>query len=211
MSLIQISNMSKYFGDREIFRDFSLNIERGEILAITGKSGCGKSTLLNIIGLIEDFDEGILTIDNISNIRVNSSLSNKLLREKISYLFQNFALVDEETVRYNLELALKYNSKGKKDKKEKIENALKFVGLEGYEENYIYELSGGEQQRIAIGRAMLKPSEIILADEPTGSLDEENRELVINLLKEINKTGKTIIIVTHDSYVAGECTREIKL
>ena len=170
-----------------------------------------KSTLLNIIGLLEEFDDGELIIDGESSPYPNSSGANKILREKISYLFQNFALVDEETVEYNLKLGCKYVKGSKKEKELSISETLKHVGLNGYEKRKIYELSGGEQQRVAMARIMLKPSKIILADEPTGSLDEKNRDVVLDLLKTLNKEGKTIVLVTHDRYVASQCHRIINI
>lgn len=211
MEIIKLESINKSYGDRKILKNFSLSINDGEFVAITGESGKGKSTILNILGLLEDIDDGKFKIDGMENIKVNSSKSNKVIREKISYLFQNFALVDEETVKYNLSLSLRYVKISKKEKNDKIKNALKAVGLCGYEDRKIYELSGGEQQRVAIARVMLKPSKIVLADEPTGSLDEANVRLILDLLKQLNKDGKTIIIVTHDKYVANECDRVINL
>ncbi|MBU3221050.1 ABC transporter ATP-binding protein [Clostridium algidicarnis] len=211
MSLIELNNITKSYGDKTIFKDFSLKVEGGDFIALTGDSGCGKSTLLNIIGLLEEFDSGEIIIDGKTSPSPNSGVANKILREKISYLFQNFALVDEETVEYNLKLACKYVKANRQEKEFSISEALKHVGLKGYEKRKIYELSGGEQQRVAIARIMLKPSKIILADEPTGSLDEKNRDVVLNLLKTLNKEGKTLILVTHDKYVASQCDKIIQL
>lgn len=181
------------------------------MIAITGASGSGKTTLLNIIGLLEAADSGKIIIDNQSNIKTNTALSNKIIREKICYLFQNFALVDDESVDYNLNLALEYRKGSKKEKLELKENALKMVGLNGYLNKKIYTLSGGEQQRISIARAILKPNKIILADEPTGSLDDHNKLIIIDLLKYLKSLGKTIVIATHDNYLANCCDRVIKI
>ncbi|AAO36597.1 ABC transporter ATP-binding protein [Clostridium tetani] len=211
MSIVKMENITKKFGDKIILNNFSLDIQDGELLAVTGASGSGKSTILNIIGLLEGFDSGKLILDGDENIKINSSKSNKILREKIGYLFQNFALVDEETVYYNLHLALKYVKKNKKEKDELIKNVLKQMNLEGYEKRKIFELSGGEQQRVSIARLLLKPSKIILADEPTGSLDAKNRDLVLYYLNKLNKEGKTVIVVTHDMEVAKKCHRTISL
>lgn len=164
--------------------------------------------MLNIIGLIERYDKGYINIDGNDEISTNSVTATRLRRYEISYLFQNFALVDEETVFYNLKLALRYT---KGNKHEKIKTALEAVGLSGYENKKIYQLSGGEQQRIALARVMIKPSKIVLADEPTGSLDAENRDMVMHMLKELQKQGKTIVMVTHDMYVASMCDRIVKL
>lgn len=211
MGIIELKNINKHYGEHKILNNFSLDINEGEMVAITGSSGRGKSTILNIMGLLESFDSGDYLIDGEKNVKVNSRRSVKILRETINYLFQNFALIDEESVAYNLELALKYVRANKTEKKNMIKNALNQVGLDGYEKKKIYELSGGEQQRVSISRCILKPSKIILADEPTGSLDESNVKLVLNLLKVLNEKGKTVIIVTHDKFVASNCTREISL
>ena len=211
MPIIEVSNLYKQYGDKTVFKDFSFNVDRGEMVAITGESGCGKSTLLNIIGLLETFDTGRVTIDGHTNIMPNSPAAEKLLRKSISYLFQNFALVDDETVQYNLMLALKYVKLTNAEKNSCIQEALQTVGLNGYKNKKIFQLSGGEQQRVAIARIMLKPGNIVLADEPTGSVDPHNREIIINMLKELNKNGKTILIVTHDPYVAEQCDRIITI
>lgn len=210
MSIIKLENINKTYSGKKILNDYSLDIDEGEFVALTGPSGCGKSTLLNIIGLLEKFDNGNLTIDGSVNIQPNSKQANKILREKISYLFQNYALVDDETVEYNLNLALKYSCK-RKEKAAKIDEALRCLGLVGYADKYIYTLSGGEQQRVAMARILLKPSKIILADEPTGSLDEKNRDSIIDVLKTLNANGKTIVLVTHDKYVASQCQRIVEL
>ncbi len=211
MNIISLENINKSYGDKGVLKNFSIQIEDGEFIAIMGASGSGKSTLLNIIGCLESIDSGKLIIDGVDNIKVNSSKSNKILREKIGYLFQNFALIDERTVRYNLEISLKYASLRKKEKNNRIKEALKYVGLDGYEDKKIYELSGGEAQRVALARIMLKPCKIILADEPTGSLDPKNVEVVLNILKALNKEGKTVVIVTHDEKVASYCDRVINI
>ncbi|GKX68988.1 ABC transporter ATP-binding protein [Inconstantimicrobium mannanitabidum] len=208
--VIELKNVSKSY-DKKILNNLSIKIEENEIVAIVGESGKGKSTLLNIIGLLEDADSGEVIIDNEKSIKINSSKATKIIREKISYLFQNFALIEQETVFENLEIALKYVKLKKADKIDLIKSALKSVDLEGYEKRKIYELSGGEQQRVAMARVVLKPSKIVLADEPTGSLDCNNRNKIMSLLKQLNKKGKTIVIVTHDREVANSCDRIIEL
>lgn len=210
--MIELVKVNKSYEKKNIIKDFSLKINKGEIVAITGQSGKGKSTLLNIIGLLEECDSGDVIIDDYKNVKINSNKSTDILRKKISYLFQNYALVDEETVKYNLLLALKYVKVNKKEKINRISGALNKVGLNGYENKRIYQLSGGEQQRVALARVLLKPSEVILADEPTGSLDARNRDKILDLLFNLNKEdNKTIIIVTHDLEVANRCNRIVKL
>lgn len=209
--MISIKNLSKKYGTKVILDNISLDIVQGDFVAIIGTSGCGKSTLLNIIGLLEKFDTGDITIDGDYNVSINSIKSNKILREKINYLFQNFALIDDETVEYNLKLSSQYLKLSNKAKKILYEESLTKVGLNGFLKRKVYELSGGEQQRVALARILIKPCKIILADEPTGSLDESNRDIILDLLHELNSIGKTVIIVTHDKEVASRCKRIINL
>ena len=209
--MIQLENITKTIGKKVILENLSLKINQGDLVAIVGKSGSGKSTLLNLLGLIDGDYSGNYEIFDQKNVPVNSAKSQAIIREHISYLFQNFALIDNETVEYNLMLALKYVKLSKKDKVKKIEEILERVGLSSTLHQKVSELSGGEQQRIAVARAILKPSQLLLADEPTGSLDPENRDLVLNFLLDMNKEGKTVIIVTHDAYVAQQCHRVIEL
>lgn len=211
MSAIKLTNITKKFGSKKLFNEFNLEIKEGEIIAITGGSGSGKTTLLNIIGLIESHEGGTVDIFNIQKVKPNSKKAELAIRKYIGYLFQNFALIDNETVEQNLKIGLKYSKLKKEDEKKMIRNCLYKVGLKGYEKRKVFELSGGEQQRVALARVMLKPSKLILADEPTGSLDYENRDVILGLLKELNRLGKTIIIVTHDSYVANQCHRIVNL
>ena len=208
--IIELKAISKNY-DKNIINNLSIKIKENEMVAIVGQSGKGKSTLLNIIGLLENADSGQVIIDDKKNIKANSNEANKIIREKISYLFQNFALVEQETVYENLKIALKYVKISNNEKEKLIKSALKSVDLEGYEKRKIFELSGGEQQRVAIARVILKPSKIVLADEPTGSLDSKNRDKVLELLKKMNKDGKTIVIVTHDNQLASNCDRSIEL
>ena len=209
--MIKLENVTKTIGEKVILENLSLKINQGDLVAIVGKSGSGKSTLLNLLGLIDGDYSGYYEIFGQKNVPVNSVKSQAIIREHISYLFQNFALIDNETVEYNLMLALKYVKLSKKDKVKKIEEILERVGLSSTLHQKVSELSGGEQQRIAVARAILKPSQLLLADEPTGSLDPENRDLVLNFLLDMNKEGKTVIIVTHDAYVAQQCHRVIEL
>lgn len=209
--MIKLENVTKTIGKKVILENLSLKINQGDLVAIVGKSGSGKSTLLNLLGLIDGDYSGHYEIFGQQNVPVNSVKSQAIIREHISYLFQNFALIDNETVEYNLMLALKYVKLSKKDKVKKIEEILERVGLPSILHQKVSELSGGEQQRIAVARVILKPSQLLLADEPTGSLDPENRDLVLNFLLDMNKEGKTVIIVTHDAYVAQQCHRVIEL
>ena len=209
--MIELKNITKKFENKTVFANFNLQIDQNEMVAIIGPSGSGKSTLLNILGLIDKVDDGEYQFEQYTNIKPNSRLAQKIIREKISYLFQNFALIEEDTVLQNLLVALKYVKQSKKEKTEIITAALQKVGLSEYLNSKIYELSGGQQQRIAVARAIIKPSELVPADEPTGSLDSKNRDEIIKLLLELNDAGKTVIVVTHDSHVAEKCHRVLEL
>lgn len=211
MNLVEINNLTKKYEKKTILKDISLTVEEGEFVCIHGKSGCGKSTLLNIIGLIEKYDSGSVKLFGNDINRTSIFARQKLIRYKIGYLFQNYALIDDNSVMNNLLIGMKYIKESDKIKKSKISETLKLVGLDGYEKKMIYKLSGGEQQRVAIARIMLKPSELILADEPTGSLDPENRDIVMDLLKKLNNEGKTILLVSHDVNVVKSADRVVEL
>ncbi|HHZ06042.1 MAG TPA: putative bacteriocin export ABC transporter [Clostridiales bacterium] len=208
MEVIKLNDISKSFGDKVVFNKFNLSVQEGDFLCITGDSGKGKSTLLNMIGLLEKPDSGKINILGFENPEINSKSGVELLRSNISYLFQNYGLVDNETVEYNLKISTRFLKLSKEEKNTKMVEALKTVGLSGYEKKKIYQLSGGEQQRVAIAGILLKPTSIILADEPTGSLDSRNRDLVMSLLTKINSLGTTVIIVTHDEKVV-KCGKKI--
>lgn len=208
-SLIKLDKISKSYGSKNIFTDFSFEVGKNEKILIMGPSGAGKSTLLNILGTLEKVDKGQTVHFSNKNIRPQSKKSIILLREKISYLFQNYALIDNETVEKNLELALKFSKD--KNKEEIIDDALEKVGLKGYRDRMVYSLSGGEQQRVSLSRLLIKPSEIILADEPTGNLDFENAQIVLSILEELYLKGKSIVMVSHDIRFAKNFDRVIKL
>lgn len=207
--IIELKNINKSYSNKYLFKNLDFSIKKGEMVAITGPSGVGKSTLLNIIGLIDKPDSGEVVICSNKNPFDKEKVKLKLFRDNIGYLFQNYALVDNYTVSKNLDIALEYVKN--KNKKRLKEEALEKVGLLDKLNNKIFELSGGEQQRIALARLMLKEKDIILADEPTGSLDEDNRDIILKLLKQLNDEGKTIVLVTHDKTVANMCNREINI
>lgn len=207
--VIELKNINKNYGNKYLFKNLNFSIKKGEMIAITGASGSGKSTLLNIMGLIDKPDSGDVSICGNKNPYDKEKIKLNLFRNNIGYLFQNYALVDNYTVSKNLDIALEY-VKGKEKKKLK-EEALDKVGLLDKLNNKVFELSGGEQQRVALARLILKENDIILADEPTGSLDEDNKAIILTLLKELNNEGKTVVVVTHDKVVADMCDREINI
>ena len=209
--MIETVNLSKSYGNHVVINNLNLKINEQEIVAIVGPSGCGKSTLLNIIGQIDDQYDGTLLIDEKTMNKLNQSQKEKFIRYHINYLFQNFALIETETVKENLLIGLEYSKLKKQEKNERIAEVLKKVKLEKTLNKKVYELSGGEQQRIALARIMLKPGNIVLADEPTGNLDKDSSLLVMKVLKELQKDGKTIIIVTHSEEIARQCDRIVEL
>lgn len=209
--MIEIKNLNKSFKEKQVFINFNCQIKDGFMTAIIGKSGTGKSTLLNMIGLLDLDYQGEILYDNINIKNLKENKQTEFIRNNINYLFQNYALIDNETVEQNLLLTLAYEKISKKEKLNKINTVLTKVGLDNFNDKKIYTLSGGEQQRIALARTIIKKGNIILADEPTGNLDEENKNQVLNILKELKKLGKTIIIVTHDLSIANECDEIIKL
>lgn len=209
--MINIDKLNKKYGNRTVFKDFSIEFKEGEFVSIYGESGSGKSTLLNIIGLLEKFDSGDLIINGRKNIGIDSKEAILMRRNEISYLFQSYALIDEMTVYDNLKLALEYRKHSKPEKDKKIREVLKYVGLSDKIKSFIYELSGGEQQRVAMARVLLHDTNIILADEPTGSLDEKNKQVILELLKKENEKGKTIIVATHDKDIKEISTKVVLL
>lgn len=211
MSIITLEKVSKYYGNRVIFEDFDLNIDEGEFIFITGESGSGKSTLLNMIGLLEQPSRGEIKIKGYINPTINSKTGIQLLRNEISYLFQEYGLIENETVKYNLQIAEKFKKINGKEKNKEMLEALEAVGLGNILNEKIYKLSGGEQQRVALAKCILKPSDIILADEPTGSLDKKNKIVVMEILKKLHNSGKTIVMVSHDETIKHFATRSIQL
>lgn len=207
--MIEIINMCKTFNRKTIFKDFSLEVKSGEFIGIVGKSGQGKTTLLNIMGTLEEADSGIVKI--MGKEIHKRKIKRLLLRDHLGFIFQNYALIDNATVNENLEIALKHKKLKKKQKHDAISLVLKEVGLVDYEKEIVHTLSGGEQQRVAIARLLLKDPSLILADEPTGSLDSENRDIIVSLFQKLHKQGKTIIMVTHDKDLTKFFSRTIEL
>ncbi|MSF44000.1 ATP-binding cassette domain-containing protein, partial [Escherichia coli] len=167
MSLITLKNVKKEYGKNQVlFENLSLEIEKGEFVGLVGKSGAGKTTLLNIIGLITDISEGTITIDSHKNLSMNGKNAMILRGYTIGYLFQNYGLIEDESVLWNLKLALEYKKVKKEEKLKLINKYLKQFELSDMLNKKVYQLSGGEQQRIAIIKLILQGSQIILADEP---------------------------------------------
>lgn len=202
--MIKINNLYKSFGNNIIFDNFNLNVETSDYVMISGDSGCGKTTLLNIIGGLEKINKGDINSFGI-DITKRKNLQ-KYYSQVVGFIFQNFALIEDKTVLENLNLVNHINRS-----EITIESALERVGLKEKINNKIYTLSGGEQQRIALARLMIKKCQLILADEPTGSLDKTNSSIVMDILKTLNNEGKTIILVTHDREIIKQGNTVINL
>ena len=208
--MIQLKNITKHYDAKTIFDHFNLTIEENELVAIVGNSGSGKSTLLNIMGLLEKIEDGEIIINH--QLISNKKDALLVMRYDIGYMFQNNALVDDYTVKENLDIVLKYSRFNKKEKLNAIKQVLSTVGLEGYENRKVYSLSGGEAQRIAFCKLLLKKPKIVLCDEPTGSLDATNTKMMMDLLLEYHhSSGATVVIVTHDLDIAKLCERVIHI
>ena len=202
--MISLEHVTKSFGTHALFSDLSLQIENGEFLILKGASGCGKTTLLNMIGGLEPVSSGHIFLDGKDISLPKNQLW--LYGERLGFLFQNFALVEHKTVQENLTMI-----KPRFRSDITIEEALQSVGLPDKQNNKVYTLSGGEQQRVALARLMCKRCDVILADEPTGSLDRANAENIISILKDMNQKGKTVIMVTHDPLYQTIGSRYIEL
>jgi len=206
--MIEAINITKAYNNEAVVSDFNIKIEKGDFIAITGESGKGKTTILNMLGLLEKPDFGEIIVEGVANLGHKETML--VQRKKFGYLFQNYALIENETVESNLKIALEYRKKI--NKKSLMKEALHFVNLSAAILNKkIYQLSGGEQQRVAIARLFLKESDYVFADEPTGNLDKKNSDIVFELLKKLNEAGKAVVFVTHDLELAEKANNWVKL
>ena len=205
--MIELKDICKSFGDHVVLKNFSLKINKNEYIAIIGESGAGKTTILNMISMIDKPDSGSISING-ENSFSKKDIQN-LRRYVFGYIFQNYALIENDTVKENLLLSKKYR---KNFKEKELEESLEKVGIsKEYLGHKVCELSGGEQQRIAIARTMLKPCEIILADEPTGNLDSASSREIMEILKGMHRSGETLILITHDNGIAAQARRVVRI
>lgn len=191
--------------------DVSLSVDYGELVAIIGKSGAGKSTLLHILACIDSFEDGEYYIDNKLIKNLNEKQSAMIRNEMIGMIMQDFALVEDFTVEENVLLPLDFSHKKVKNKRDLVNDALNAVSMDSMLKKPCNSLSGGQKQRVAIARAIVNDPTVVLADEPTGALDTKTSAEIMKLFKELNKQGKTIIIVTHDLNIAQQCYRIIEI
>ena len=212
MNAIESKNVTKKYGSRTILNKISFSVDDGELVALIGPSGSGKSTILNMIGVLETCDSGGISIFGETLPKIESQKATKMRRDTINYLFQSFALINDMTVIQNLLLAMHFLNISTKKKLARIDKVLDEVHLSPLKDATLNTLSGGEQQRTALARTMLKPGKLILADEPTGSLDASAAEISFALIQELCKRHqKTVIMVTHSLELARRADRVIDL
>lgn len=215
MTVVELENVKKIYsmGDAEVhaLKGVSFKVEQGEFISIMGPSGSGKSTCMNMIGCLDTPTSGIVKIDGKETSRMTETELAVLRNKTIGFVFQQYHLIPSMTVIENVMLPLKYKRTDRKDRLALAKAALEKVGLSERENHRPNELSGGQKQRVAIARAIIAEPKIILADEPTGALDTNTGIQVMNLFHEINKTGTTIIIVTHDPRIGKSTERVIKI
>ena len=206
--LLEVKNVSKIYGDLHALKEVSFQVRIGEWVAIMGSSGSGKSTMMNIIGCMDKPSVGEVILDGQDITKESQNSLTKIRREKIGLIFQQFHLIPYLTALENVMVAQYYHSIP--DEQEALQ-ALERVGLKDRAKHLPSQLSGGEQQRVCIARALINSPEIILADEPTGNLDEVNEKIVIDILTQLHEEGSTIIVVTHDLEVGDVAERKIIL
>src|SRR3984885_7008474 len=212
--MLKLDKLSKTYRTAEVetraLDDISLEVAKGEFVAIMGPSGCGKSTLLNILGLLDTPSDGSYRLMGEEVAGRSEAALTALRRDHIGFVFQSFNLIDDLTVAENVEVALLYR-KDKSNRKKRIAEALERVGVAHRARHRPQQLSGGQQQRVAIARALVSNPQLILADEPTGNLDTENGEAVMDLLKGASAAGTTIVMVTHSPIHAAAAGRTVKM
>ncbi|MBF6467205.1 ATP-binding cassette domain-containing protein [Nocardia beijingensis] len=211
MPAIEVEKLTKSFGGRVVLNNVSFEVKSATMLAITGASGSGKTTLLNCVGLLDDYDSGEITVHGTRLTGIRRHDRVRYFRYQVGYLFQNYALIDDKTVAENLSVACTYASRELGSKRDWQLEALELVGLRDKLTARVFELSGGEQQRVAVARLLIRRPHVILADEPTGALDAGNRNEIMGHLAKLRDDGSTVLVVTHDPHVVDLCDDHIDL
>ena len=213
--MIRIENLHKSYpmGNRSlhVLKGLNFNVEEGELVAIMGSSGSGKSTLLNILGMLDNYDEGSYTLGDVLIKKMDETKAAKYRNKFLGFVFQSFNLINYKNALENVVLPLYYQGVSRKEREEKALKYLNDVGLKEWANHLPTELSGGQKQRVAIARAMVSEPKLLLADEPTGALDSKTSKEVMDLIQKINKAGKTILVVTHEEDIAQMCSRIVRL
>lgn len=213
--MIKLEELSKIYRTSEVettaLNSISLQIKEREFVSVMGTSGCGKSTLLNILGLLDNASSGTYYFDGEDVTRLTEQQRVTIRKNNIGFIFQNFNLIDELSVRENVELPLYYLNVPKAERKEKVMEVLEQMGIAHRAKHFPKQLSGGQQQRVAVSRAVVTRPKLILADEPTGNLDSHFGNEVLNILCQLNEMGTTIVMVTHSPEDAKFSQRTIRL
>ncbi len=214
-TILEVEGLSKTYMQGKIpvhaLRDVSLSVKKGEMVAIMGPSGSGKSTLMALVGCLEKATSGKIVIDGVDVTTVPDRRLPRIRREKLGFVFQHYNLLTALSAIGNVELAMRFSNVSKRERLERAESLLGKLGLGDRLKHKPTELSGGEQQRVSIARAIANRPAIVLADEPTGEVDSKTRDAVIAVFESLRARGQTIIIVTHDQYVADHCDRVISI
>ncbi len=211
--MLSMKNVSKIYRTESIethaLREFSFSVNEGDFISVTGPSGSGKTTFLNIAGLLEEFSNGVYELDGQNVTNLSDAQRSRLRNEKIGFIFQSFNLIPELDVFDNVDVPLRYRGFKAAERRKRIERVIDMIGLGSRAHHLPSQLSGGQQQRVAIARALAGEPRFLLADEPTGNLDSQMAESVMQLLEEINRAGTTIIMVTHEKNLAKRARRNI--
>jgi putative ABC transport system ATP-binding protein len=214
-SLIRLEGVKKVFYTRHVethaVSNIHLSINKGEFISITGRSGCGKSTCLSILGLLDSPTEGKYWLNDRDVSDLSLTERSRIRNREVGFIFQSYNLIGDRTIHENVELPLVFRGMSKAERGERVNEALKKVGMSNRAQHFPSQLSGGQQQRVAVARAVAGNPLILLADEPTGNLDSSNGEMVIDLLRELHSEGATICMVTHDPRYANYADRTIHL
>lgn len=213
--MIHLHHISKIYRSNSVenhaLSNVSLEVREGEFVSIMGPSGCGKSTLLNIMGMLDTFDKGLYVFDNTDVKNLTEKNRVKLRKSNIGFIFQNFNLLDELTVFENIELPLVYLGVKTNERRERVNYILDQIALGHRMDHFPHQLSGGQQQKVAIGRAIVSKPRILLADEPTGNLDTKQGNEIMEVLSSLNESGTTVVMVTHSMNDASYSNRIVKL
>lgn len=214
-SMIEIKDLHKSYkmgsNSLHVLKGINFSVEEGELVAIMGSSGSGKSTLLNILGMLDELDEGSYTLDNVPIKDLNETKAAQYRNKFLGFIFQSFNLINYKSALENVALPLYYQRVPRKERQEKALKYLEQVGLKEWATHLPSELSGGQKQRVAIARAMAAEPKVLLADEPTGALDSTTSYEVMDLIQKINDAGNTILVVTHEEDIAQMCKRIVHL